>query len=60
MEARSPVDQFGIDSAWLEAAKADNSAVFVGSDCSLLSARKAYRIAYNDEILDWDRLSDSP
>lgn len=51
--------QLGIDSGRLEPAKADNSAVFVGSCFSLLSGEKDHRIARNYEIVDWDRLTDS-
>ena len=40
-------------------AKADNSAVFVGSDFSLLRAGKDYRIAHYYEIVEWNRLTDS-
>ena len=43
----------------LPPAKADNSAVFVGSCFSLLSGERDYRIAHIYEIVDWDRLTDS-
>ena len=39
------MDELGIDSDPLYPAKADNSAVFVGPDCSLLSSDEDYKIA---------------